>query len=568
MAGGLLNLISVGSNNVFLTGNPTKTFFKVKYSKYTNFGLQKFRLDFDGQRDLRLTEPSTFTFKVLRNADLLMDTYIVINIPDIWSPIMNPSPQNGDQWSSYDFKWIKNLGIQMISEITITCGNYTIQRYSGQYLNAMVERDFTSEKKDLFYKMSGNIPELNDPANSNQRVNTYPSAFFTGTIDGQNVDPKGSEPSIRGRQLYIPLNTWFTLDSRCAFPLICLQNNEMHINVTIRPIRELIQVRDVFDYANNFPYVQPDFNLPQFNMYYFLQSPPAYDIYDPEGTVDPYINKTNTWIADIHLMTTYAFLSNEEARSFAAEDQVYLIKDVFEYNFQNITGSQKVQLTSNGMIANWMFFLQRNDVNLRNEWSNFTNWPYDCLPVNIIEAPFDINMGYGPGIQPAPASASGNTAVIGDSTGYFITGGFQADNQKSILETLGILFDGGYRENVLTSGIYEYIEKYIRSNGSSNLDGLYCYNFCLNTSPFEYQPTGAVNLSKFRTIELEITTYAPPIDTTNSNITTIYDENGQPIGINKMNWKLFQYNYNMTVFEERYNILSFISGNCALSYAR
>jgi len=568
MAGGLLNLISVGSNNIFLTGNPTKTFFKVKYSKYTNFGLQKFRLDYDGQRDLRLTESSTFSFTIKRNADLLMDTYIVINIPDIWSPIMNPTDINGNLWSSYDFKWIKNLGIQMIQDITITCGNYKIQQYSGQYLYNMVERDFPAAKKELFYKMTGNVAELNDPANVYSRTNTYPSAFYTGTIDNQNVDPKGSEPSIRGRQLYIPINTWFTLDSRCAFPLICLQNSELIINVTFRPIQEIIQVRDVFDAGNNFPYVQPDFNQPQFNMYYFLQSPPAYDMFDPTGGYDPYQNKTNIWNADIHLMATYAFLSNEEARSFAAEDQVYLIKDVFEYDFQNITGSQKVLLNSNGMIANWMFFLNRNDVNLRNEWSNYTNWPYDILPANIIESPYDFSMNYGPLIQPIPNEQSGNPVQIGNSTGYYYTGAFQVDNHKSILETLGILFDGGYRENVLTSGIYEFIEKYGRSVGGSNKDGLYCYNFCLNTSPFEYQPTGAINLSKFRTIELEITTYVPPIDTTNSNITTIYNEKGEPIGINKLNWQLFQYNYNLTVFEERYNILSFIGGNCGLLYAR
>ena len=42
MAGGLLNIVSVGNNNVILTGNPTKTFFNVTYSKYTNFGLQNF----------------------------------------------------------------------------------------------------------------------------------------------------------------------------------------------------------------------------------------------------------------------------------------------------------------------------------------------------------------------------------------------------------------------------------------------------------------------------------------------------------------------------------------------
>ena len=568
MAGGLLNIISVGTNNIFLTGNPTKTFFKVKYSKYTNFGLQKFRIDYDGQRDLRLNEPSTFTFKIPRHADLLMDTYIVLNLPDIWSPIMNPTDLNNNKWSSYDFKWIQNLGIQMISEITITCGAALIQRYSGQYLSAMVERDFPKEKKDLFYKMTGNITEINDPGNAFSRMNTYPSAFFTGSITGMNGNPQGSEPSIRGRQLFIPINTWFTLDSRCAFPLVALQYNELHINVTLRPIRELFQVRDVFDSGNNFPYVQPDFNQPQFNMYYFLQTPPAFDIYDPSGISDVYQNKMNNWNADIHLMTTYCFLSNEEARTFAAEDQVYLIKDVFEYNFQNITGSQKVKITSNGMISNWMWFLQRNDANLRNEWSNYTNWPYDTLPSNIIEAPYYEDINYGPLINPNDKDVEGINASIGDNTGFYYTGNYQYVNKKEILETMGIVFDGGYRENMLTRGVYEYIEKYVRTNGGSDTDGLYSYNFCLNTSPFDQQPSGAINLSKFRTIELELTTYVPPIDTKNSNITTIFDQNGIPIGINKQNWKLFEYNYNMTVFEERYNILSFMGGNCQMLYAR
>ena len=57
MAGGLLNIVSTGNNNLILTGNPTKTFFKVTYSKYSNFGLQKFRIDYNGLRELRLNEP-------------------------------------------------------------------------------------------------------------------------------------------------------------------------------------------------------------------------------------------------------------------------------------------------------------------------------------------------------------------------------------------------------------------------------------------------------------------------------------------------------------------------------
>ena len=87
MPGGLLNLVSYGNMNIILNGNPSKTFFKTTYAKYTNFGLQKFRIDFDGLRTLRLAEDSHYSFKVPRYADLFMDTYFVITLPTIWSPI-------------------------------------------------------------------------------------------------------------------------------------------------------------------------------------------------------------------------------------------------------------------------------------------------------------------------------------------------------------------------------------------------------------------------------------------------------------------------------------------------
>jgi len=542
MAGGLLNLISTGNNNIILTGNPTKTFFKVTYAKYTNFGLQKFRIDYDGLRDLRLTEPSTFTFKMPRYAELLMDTYVVINLPNIWSPIYNPCERTANMWAPYDFKWIKELGTNMISEISITCGSQTIQKYSGEYLRAMVERDFTSEKKDLFNKMTGNIDELNDPANVYGRTNTYPSAYYQDSA-------ASAEPSIRGSTLYIPINTWFTLDSRCAFPMVALQYNELYINVTFRPIQELFQIRDVFDPGYDFPYMQPDFNLPQVKMYQFLQTPPP-DL----SIMNPYSNTTNVWNADIHILATYCFLTGDESRQFAAEDQVYLVKDVFEYNFQNITGTQKVKLTSSGMVANWMIYLQRNDVNMRNEWSNYTNWPYSNIPSNVQNAPTP-----GPGLNTPGAPLT--------STGIFVTGKLSPENKKEILETMAIVFNGDYRENVLEAGVYNLVEKYVRTKGNAK-DGLYCYNFCLNTDPLEYQPSGAINLSKFRLVELEVTTYIPPFDAANMSYNIICDSNGNPIGTTKSNWRLFEYNYNMKVFEERYNVLSFIGGNCGMLYAR
>ena len=75
MAGGLMTLISEGPENIILNGNPKKTFFKATYNKYTNFGMQKFRIDYDGLRVLKYAEESKFSFTVPRYADLLNDLY-------------------------------------------------------------------------------------------------------------------------------------------------------------------------------------------------------------------------------------------------------------------------------------------------------------------------------------------------------------------------------------------------------------------------------------------------------------------------------------------------------------
>jgi hypothetical protein len=63
----------------------------------------------------------------------------------------------------------------------------------------------------------------------------------------------------------------------------------------------------------------------------------------------------------------------------------------------------------------------------------------------------------------------------------------------------------------MDSGIYNYIEKYVRTSGNAP-DGLYCYNFALHTDPFDFQPSGAMNLSKFNDIQFEFSTYVPPLD--------------------------------------------------------
>ena len=240
---------------------------------------------------------------------------------------------------------------------------------------------------------------------------------------------------------------------------------------------------------------------------------------------------------------------------------------------------------------------QRSDVNLRNEWSNYTNWPYNYMPYDIIPAPTDDDWkpvsfneivttasdiqtaewkarpdfqfdhyyydkngpknGIGPGINPGDKRL----------TGLHITGDFQSENERDILQMLGISLNGKYRENLMDAGVYNYVEKYTRTRGCAK-PGIYCYNFCLNSDPYDLQPSGAINMSKFNQIELELTTIYPPLDPA-AQVKVICNPNTKEIiGMNKPNVNIYHYSYDFHILEERYNVLTFVSGNCGLMYAR
>ena len=821
MPGGLLNLIAVGQQNIILNGSPKKTFWKTSYSKYTNFGMQKFRLDFNGIRKLRLNDRSTFTFKYPRYGDLVMDSYLVVTLPHIWSPlypIKDHISEDPDECNTYyipyNFKWIENIGTQMIESIEVNVGGTTLQKYSGDYLTSMINRDFSFEKKELINQMTGNIKELTDPANAESNVTKeYPNTVF-------NESQGGAEPSIRGRQLYIPLNLWFGLTSKQAFPLVSLQYNELSVTVTLKPIRELFVIRDVKNPYNNYDYIAPNFNEPSDQMYIFLQTPPGI-IRDPVDTEcedgnnkqylgppettsefqNSYVDRREVWDADIHLISTYCFLSDDERRVFAANNQEYIIKEVYEKTFYNVVNSSKLKLDSLGMVASWMWYARRSDANIRNQWTNYTNWRFPVRPTKVkvptnnrtARQPWYIDCSYDPnenpinncgqeyevdseliggvnwnnvngicehevagttssscsycisnggsrGKQPDPIEANEEldkylfqpysnfqislpsrnpysnsnfniwqksvtyqvtnpfptdpndpsnanfkadtyetildqkgyyppsvdiicdqikgpyteAAEVSNNNGLFIepvwiqqgsintnyplycknnnpdssgqnlnypcgekynlstcsemtyygnwwgspyhrttfplawgsaatlpgpfstTGKFTVENEKAIIKTCAILLDGKYRENMFNSGIYKYVEKYQRSGGGgTDSDGLLCYNFCLHTNPFDLQPSGAINMSRFSNIEIEITTHTPPIDklAQYANICTdVTNADGSvdkvQIGVNKPSWNVYEYTYDIHLMEERYNIVKFTAGNVGLMFTR
>lgn len=546
MGGGLLNLTSYGNENVILNGNPKKTFFKAVYKKHTNFGLQRFRIDYKGSRILNYNTPTVLDFKIPRYAEMLYDSYVCVTLPDIWSPFheFDPSVQSGSNTlKPYQFRWIEELGTNMIREVEVYSGPIILSKFSGEYLNCLKERDFSNSKKDLWNRMTGNVAELNNPAFSGNRVNVYPNAMY--------VDTTGVIPSIQGRKLYIPLNLFFSDSSKMALPLVALQYQEINIKITFEPISRLYTINDVDNVTSStgISYRRaPNPNVLHHQMWHFLNPPQ-----DISGTLSLYNQTRNDWNSDIHLISTYIFLGQDERRMVAQQPYKILIKQIYEYEKLSVGGSQITEFDSKDMVVNYMFRFRRNDVHLRNEWSNYTNWTY-----NNIEPQKITNIL--PTINNRPIRNPRNFFITGSIGDYFY-------NKKEILVDMGVVLQGVYRENVMDAGIYEYVEKWKRTSGSAK-DGLYCYNFCLDSERSVYQPSGAMNLNKFSKVSFEFNTLEPPINTEPRLINIICDTNNNPIGFRKSTADLTEYSYDLKVFEERYNMLIIMGGRGELLQAR
>jgi hypothetical protein len=247
---------------------------------------------------------------------------------------------------------------------------------------------------------------------------------------------------------------------------------------------------------------------------------------------------------------TYCFLSEEESYVFASKEQNYLIRELYDTWFNSISVTDKLWLqNSTDLVLQWMLLFQRSDVTQRNEWSNFTNWPFDYLPNDIVIPDSTI----------PPQDSNGKPL-------YYMPE-YKEENIKEIPLTIGITFDGTTREEERPINTYRE-QQYLRSKGGgfSSLPGMYAYNFCLHTDPFSLQPSGAVNLTRYSKIELLVKTITPPLNPSFYGNILCDVVTGQPIGNNKST--LYNYTFQLLVIEERYNILTFVGGNAGLMNAR
>ena len=167
-----------------------------------------------------------------------------------------------------------------------------------------------------------------------------------------------------------------------------------------------------------------------------------------------------------------------------------------------------------------------------------------------------------------------NCPLTGTLDDVFVTGEEDLDNIEEIMIDWGFNLDETVRETVFPGGVANYLDKYTRTAGGAK-KGLYCYNFCLDTDPFVFQPSGAINMSRFNTVAWSYRVMDPSNSSQLVPVSITCDADGKPINEQlpststaKNYWKNFAYAYNLHIMEERYNMLVVENGVARLALAR
>ena len=221
MGGGLMQLVAYGAQDVYLTGNPQITFWKVTYRRHTNFAMESIEQTFNGQADFGRRVQCT----VSRNGDLAYRTYLQITLPEV-----------GQSASKNCYaRWLDNPGHQLISMVEVEIGGQRIDRQYGDWMHIWNQLTLTSEQEDGFHKMIGNTTQLTfltDPLFA-----AVATACSADGVPNAVCAPRNALPETT---LYIPLEFWFCRNPGLALPLIALQYHEVKINIELRPLDECL----------------------------------------------------------------------------------------------------------------------------------------------------------------------------------------------------------------------------------------------------------------------------------------------------------------------------------------
>ena len=134
MGGGLMQLVAYGAQDIYLTGNPQITFFKVVYRRHTNFSMEAIEQSASGVANVGQSENEA-SFTIARYGDLIYKVYLTADV-------------SGHLVTS---------GSKIIKEVEISIGGQKIDRHTQEWQDIWNELSTTSSKSIGFKSMIGDI---------------------------------------------------------------------------------------------------------------------------------------------------------------------------------------------------------------------------------------------------------------------------------------------------------------------------------------------------------------------------------------------------------------------------
>ena len=188
MGGGLMQLVAYGAQDIYLTGNPQITFFKVVYRRHTNFSMEAIEQTWNGGA----TTDGRCTATISRNGDLVHRMYLELTAATTWD---DPNP-----------------GYHFMNSVELEIGGQQIDKHYGHWLEVFAELTQSNEQGIC-----------SNGAASNENIQTNWQKM-TGTGGVETAALNALFPI-----LYVPLQFWFCRNPGLALPLIALQYHEVKV---------------------------------------------------------------------------------------------------------------------------------------------------------------------------------------------------------------------------------------------------------------------------------------------------------------------------------------------------
>jgi hypothetical protein len=184
-----MQLVAYGAQDIYLTGNPMITYFKVVYRRHTNFAMESIQQTFNGS----IGFGKRVTALISRNGDLVSGMHLELTLP-----------------ATAGGGWINNVGHQVIQQVEVEIGGQLIDRHYADWLEIWAQLTVPASKKLGYLQMIGQDMLGADAA-------------ATGLQNGVQ--------GARSRSLFVPLQFWFCRNVGLALPLIALQYHEVKVNI-------------------------------------------------------------------------------------------------------------------------------------------------------------------------------------------------------------------------------------------------------------------------------------------------------------------------------------------------